>query len=69
MNWRSEIYLFYFYIITSYYGKVWAEAQTNISDLLPQELPSDPPKPEKVYFFFCLSQRLVNYHLITPASN
>ncbi|ELU03195.1 hypothetical protein CAPTEDRAFT_153643 [Capitella teleta] len=31
----------------SYYGRQWSEAQAALSDLLQQESPPDPPKPEK----------------------
>jgi len=31
----------------SYYNKQWSEAQAAVGDLLQQELPPEPPKPEK----------------------
>ena len=31
----------------SYYQKQWLEAQDSLTDLLEQELPPEPPKPEK----------------------
>jgi len=30
-----------------YYNKQWADAQASITDMLQQELPAEPPKPEK----------------------
>lgn len=32
----------------SYYNRQWNEAQSALYDLLQQELPAEPPKPEKV---------------------
>lgn len=33
--------------ICSYYQKQWLEAQDSLNDLLQQEIPPEPPKPEK----------------------
>ena len=34
-------------ILYSYYQKQWAQAQESLTDLLAQEIPAEPPKPEK----------------------
>ena len=41
--------------IFSAYNKQWTEAQASLSDLLQQELPPEPPKPEKVLPHLSLS--------------
>jgi hypothetical protein len=39
---------FKYYIVCSYYNKQWQEAQATLVDLLQQEMPPEPPKPERV---------------------
>ena len=38
---------FFFVFVFSAYNRQWKEAQTALDDLLKQELPPEPPKPEK----------------------
>lgn len=35
-------------LYSSTYNKQWAEAQSALMDLLVQEMPAEPPKPERV---------------------
>ena len=47
----SVCFNFFLIFIISYYNRQWADAQVAISDLLQQEIPAEPPKPEKVYMY------------------
>lgn len=49
-NFMYSAYMFSFkyYYDFSTYNKQWAEAQSALMDLLVQEMPAEPPKPERV---------------------
>ena len=45
---RITMLSFYQHFYLRYYNKQWSDAQAAIHDLLQQEIPEQPPKPEKV---------------------
>lgn len=44
MTYNHLIYIFFI----STYNKQWSDAQSALMDLLQQEMPPEPPKPERV---------------------
>ena len=50
-RWHTKVPFHDLPFIFSYYNKQWSEAQAALTDLLQQEIPPEPPKPEKVNNF------------------